>query len=232
MPSGSDPLIDQMQSYIQLWQSTCDDKALFLRCYMMMTSNVITAVSHQEFHDPPWVTELIHRFAAHYFTALQSYEQDPAAAPPVWQQAHQAANDPHFSALQKLLSGINAHINYDLVLTLVEMLQVEWVGQTVEMRNGRYTDHCHINHIIGCTIDAVQDEILEPAMPIMDILDNLLGPIDERLLGRLIARWREKVWQNATCLLEMQEPQERELFIKQVEQDTLRIGKLICHKKF
>ncbi len=32
-----------------------------------------------------------------------------------------------------------------------------------------YTDHCHVNDVIGGTIDAVQDQVIEPAMPVMDI---------------------------------------------------------------
>ncbi len=220
-----------MQIQTQQWQEIADDKALFLRCYQMMTSNVLTAVNHHEFNDPLWVSTLLDRFADYYFVALRAYEDDPASAPTVWQVAHNAAKDPKISAMQKLLLGVNAHINYDLVLTLVDMLEAEWVDHTQEMRNGRYTDHCHINDIIGNTIDAVQDEVLEPAMPIMDVIDKLLGPLDERIIIHLISQWREKVWQNAARLLEMGDSQEKSRFIKQIEEEALNTGRLICRKQ-
>ena len=219
-----------MQTQTEQWQETADDKALFLRCYQMMTSNVLIAVDHHEFNDPLWVSTLLNRFADYYFVALRAYEDDPASAPTVWQVAHNAARDPNISAMQKLLLGVNAHINYDLVLTLVDMLEREWESHTEEERNGRYADHCHINDIIGETIDAVQDEVLEPAMPIMDVIDKLLGPLDERIIVHLISQWREKVWHNATRLLEIRDPQEQIQFIKQIEKEALQTGKLICNK--
>lgn len=91
----------------------------------------------------------------------------------MWQVAHNAAKDPNISAMQKLLLGVNAHINYDLVLTLVDMLEGEWDCHTKDMRNGRY----------------------------------------------------------AACLLEMGDTPEKSHFIKQVEDDALKTGRLICHKQ-
>lgn len=37
-----------MQSYLERWQVAADDKALFLRCYRLMTNHLITAVSHPD----------------------------------------------------------------------------------------------------------------------------------------------------------------------------------------
>ena len=89
-----------MQIQTQQWQEIADDKALFLRCYQMMTSNVLTAVNHHEFNDPIWVSTLLDRFADYYFVALRAYESDSASAPTVWQVAHNAAKDPAISAMQ------------------------------------------------------------------------------------------------------------------------------------
>ncbi|MBE2224900.1 MAG: hypothetical protein IAF02_25390 [Anaerolineae bacterium] len=229
--NSNNPTLAHMQTQTQQWQETADDKALFLRCYFMMTRNVLTAVNHHEFNDPIWVSNLLDLFANYYFVALSAYENDPASAPLVWQVAHNAAKNPTINAMQKLLLGVNAHINYDLVLTLVDMLEMEWESHTEEMRNGRYADHCHINQIIGSTIDAVQDEVLEPAMPILDSVDKLLGPLDEKIILHLITHWREKVWHNATTLLTIPDTQDRHIFIAKVEQEALQTGKYICNKQ-
>lgn len=230
MPQRTDITSSQMQTRAQQWEEASDGKAVFLRCYLMMTENVLTAVDQQEFNDPAWVNDLLKHFADFYFEALQAYEDDPESAPAVWRLAHDAADDPKSTAMQNMLLGVNAHINYDLVLTLVDMLQSEWVNHSEPQRNGRYTDHCHINEIIGRTINDVQDQVLEPAMPIMDIVDKLLGPMDEKVIVRLIAHWREQVWQNATRLLEMQDQEEQKQFIRQIEQEALQTGKLIRNK--
>ncbi|MCB8943960.1 MAG: hypothetical protein H6658_09410 [Ardenticatenaceae bacterium] len=223
-------LLTQMAQQIQQWQTAADDKALFLRCYMMMTSNMLQAIEQQQFHDPVWVNALLHRFAHYYFIALQAYETQPQTSPQVWQMAHNAARDPRVSAIQKMLLGVSAHINYDLVLALVDMLQPEWAQLSVEARNGRYADHCRVNEIIGRTIDAVQDEVLEPAMPLMDVVDKLMGPFDELLLSRLIARWRETVWRNAARLLATTEPQARAELLRQIEETAVATGKFICNR--
>lgn len=222
------PVIARMQSYITQWEQAADDRALFLRCYMMMTANMLSAVEQQEFNDSAWINTLLHRFADYYYVALNAYERGPDPAPAVWRLAFNAARDPHITAMQKLLLGVNAHINYDLVLTLADLLRPEWGGLSGPQRALRYADHCRVNDIIGQTIDAVQDQVLEPAMPGMDFIDVLLGRVDERLISRLITRWRETVWENTTHLLGMGSAQEQAALIARVESEALRTGRIIC----
>jgi hypothetical protein len=221
------PVIHRMQSFVAEWESQSDQRSIFLSCYMLMTGNMLTAVDQKEFSDPQWVDGLLHAFADYYFIALDTYNLHPTSAPPVWKLAHDACRDPSMSPLQKLLLGVNAHINYDLVLTLVDLLRPEWPNLQEERRKVRYQDHCLVNDIIGRTIDTVQDTILEPSMPIMDIIDNLLGPLDEYLISRLISGWRENVWKNATRLIEIQDLAEQHELLKKVEKDSMRTGSLI-----
>lgn len=195
---------------------------------MMMTSNTLVAINQQEFSDPSWVGEVLQHFADYYFVALQAYEDSPASAPAVWQLAHKAASDPKMAALRKLLVGVNAHINYDLVLTLIDLLQPEWVILSDSQRANRYADYCRINDVMSRTIDAVQDQVLEPAMPIMDIVDNLMGSVDEFLISRLLIQWRENVWRNAMSLLAAVDAQEQARLTDSIEQDALKIGNFIC----
>jgi hypothetical protein len=111
--------------------------------------------------------------------------------------------------LQDLLLGINAHINYDLVLTLVDMLEPEWATLSPEQRRQRYEDHCHVNTIIAATVDSVQDQVVMPDSRWLGVVDWALGPLDERMAARLIRRWREEVWQQALQMLATADPDER-----------------------
>lgn len=231
MTTSNSPIIDQMQMLVQKWEAAQDDKALFLKCYMMMTDNMLVGIAHQEFLDPAWVDQLLHHFADYYFIALTAYEKSPDLAPAVWQLAHNAALNSELSAIQKLLVGVNAHINYDLVLALADLLKSEWHEHTDQQRSQRYDDYCQVNSIIGRTIDSVQDQVLEPAMPIMDLFDRLLGPLDEILISRLITRWRESVWRNSANLLEPMNNRDQARLIKQVEQEALKLGDFICRGK-
>ena len=229
MPTSA-PIITHMQSRIREWEAASDDKALFLNCYMMMTSNVLVAIQQQEFDDSAWVNRLLNHFADYYFAALEAYERDPVSAPAVWQRAHAVTRNSEFAALQKLLLGVNAHINYDLVFTLVDLLRPEWRNLSAPQRAARYADHCHVNDVIGRTIDAVQDQVLEPAMLGMDYIDKLLGPIDEILISRLITQWREAVWLNAMSLLSTDDAQEQARLTRQVEEEALKTAEFICGK--
>lgn len=218
------PLLTHMTDQIGRWEVQGDQRALFLSCYCMMTSNMFHAIHQQEFEDSIWVDRLLHRFADYYFEALEAFERDPASAPEVWQIAHYGAHDPHLYALQRLLLGVNAHINYDLVLTLVDLLEDEWTELREEKSTIRYVDYCQVNAIIGRTIDAVQDELIEPAMPVMRLLDQVLGRLDEMLISRLITSWREVTWQHAVSLLESADADDRARLTLLVEQHAMRIA--------
>ncbi len=221
------PLIARMQSQVQTWEAAADGRALFLGCYQLMTRNMFAALAAHEFSDRIWVDRLLHRFADYYFDALTIYERDPAAAPAVWRMAHDAARRRETAVLRKVLLGVNAHINYDLVLTVAELLQPEWPDLGPAQRAARQADHEQVNNVIGRTVDAVQDQILDPAMPLMDLFDRLLGPLDELLISRVIAGWRHAVWRNAVALIETTGAESRRRLIARVETEALALGRQI-----
>lgn len=227
MDLPDDPVVARMQTLIQQWEAVADQRTVFLRCYQLMTRNILTAIEQHEFNDPAWVDRLLQRFANYYFAALEAYDKNPTAAPAVWEFAHNATRAPNVLALQKLLAGVNAHINYDLVLSLVDLLDPEWDSLSVGERASRHDDHCHVNDVIGRTIDAVQDQVIEPVMPAMALLDTVLGPFDEMLVSHLITHWRESVWENATRLLETRDPNERARLVGEIEKTALGIANRI-----
>jgi hypothetical protein len=227
LPTPEVSVVSRMATQIREWESVADQRSVFLNCYLLMTRNILSAIEQREFHDSVWVNSLMERFADYYFVALEAYEKEPASAPAVWQVAHNITRAPNTLALQKLLVGVNAHINFDLVLSLVDMLGPEWDALAADERSARYNDHCHVNAVIGRTIDAVQDQVLEPVMPFMAIIDEVLGPVDEMMVSHLISHWRETVWHNAMRLLEANEPGERARLIGQIEQAALSLANLI-----
>lgn len=226
----SQPVTARMKTLAEQWQAIADRRSIFLSCYSLMTANMLTAISNSEFGDDAWVNTLLHRFADYYFVALQNYENHTPATPAVWQITFDAARVPQTMALQNLLLGVNAHINYDLVLTLTDMLEPEWAQLTSAQKQQRYSDHCHVNKIISRTIDAVQDDILEQWMPALDIVDKLMGRLDEWLISRLITDWRDEVWAHAVTFIETPEPSMREQLRRQVEEVTLkRANAILLH---
>ena len=195
-------IAEEMAAQVQMWQIAADRRAIFLDCYLRMTRAMLTAIDAAEFHDAVWVRRLLHHFAGYYFTALSAYEQSSPTIPVVWRVAHDAAANPKTMTLQNLLLGVNAHINYDLVLTLFDLLQPAWPCLSAAERQRCYDDYAHVNAVIARTIDEVQDEIVGRATPALELVDGLLGPLDEWATSRLIDTWREEVWRDAVAMLE------------------------------
>ncbi len=212
----------QMGSLLREWEQKSDRRAIFLNCYLLMTQNMLAAIDNGEFNDPAWMRTFLHRFADYYFEALQAYEAANPLTPMIWRLAHNAAREPETMVLQNLFLGVNAHINYDLVLTLVDMLEAEWPQLSEQQRQLRYGDHCHVNEIISQTVDLVQDTVVERYTPLMDIIDKMLGPLDEQLTAYLISQWRTEVWDEAVRLLETPSPSEREQLRIQLEAAALK----------
>ena len=241
---NTDPTVARMRALVEQWSGTEkgehgfprqpeDHRVIFLHCYLLMTHNMLAAIEQKEFHDPAWVDRLLHIFAGYYFTALDAFDQDPAAASPVWQLAFQAAQHHGTLALQHLLLGVNAHINYDLIMALVDILGPEWTSLTEDQRTLRYADHCQVNHVISRTVDAVEKEVIDPEMPVMRLVDTLVGHhLEDAMVSDLLAHWREIVWHHATRLLDSQDAEEREKIVEHLEKEVLEIGEVIQLRGF
>jgi hypothetical protein len=220
-------MLDRMVAQITSWQEAGDSRSLFLECYRMMTQNMLQAIQDGEFHDSQWVENLVDHFAGYYFTALDAYQKDPALSPAAWHLAFDKAADNRLLTIQNLLLGVNAHISYDLTLALGDLLEPDWAGLDETGRRQRYEDHSHVNRVIGRTIDAVQDTLIEPHEPSMDLLDHLLGPIDEWLISNLIDRWRDEVWEQAVQRVETSSQDERERLRLKAENEALQRARYI-----
>ena len=219
-------ITDKMQVLTQKWQQQNDARAIFLHCYLLMTQNMLLAIQQQRFQDNPWVRHLLHRFADYYFDALTQYDQQNNP-PRIWAYTHESAQQAQLHPLQHLLLGVNAHINYDLVLTLHEILGSKWLQLTDSQKKERYQDHCLVNTIIAETIDQVQDEVIEKYAPRMDWVDRLMGPLDEHLIALLIRRWRTQVWERAMAFCHCGEGKEQQKLQQELEKAVIKTAQWI-----
>ncbi len=213
--------LQQMITQVQDWLPVADRRSIFLRCYAIMTHNMQQAIVEGRFHDPVWMGYLLEHFASYYFEALAAYERKTTGTPLVWQQTFDLAQDPTTSVIHNLLYGVNAHINYDLVLAIGDLLQPEIAYLTAEQLALRRADHDQVNGIIAASIDAVQDQVVDAYLPGMRIIDLAMGPFDEHVIARLIVRWRDDVWNNALDLVCTGSEDDRETVRRRVEEDSL-----------
>lgn len=219
-----DFLLQKMIQQADTWEKSADQRYIFLRCYSMMSTNMVVAIREGKFEDSAWVSTLMQRFAEYYFVALEAYEHQAEYTSRVWKQVHEAAQHQKLHVLQNLLLGVNAHINYDLPLSLYDCLCQDWANLDDAQRRSRQNDHETVNVIISSTIDTVQDTVVEPASPIMAIVDQVLGRMDEWLLSQLITSWRHEVWNVAMQMLEATEEESLETIRREREQRVLEKG--------
>lgn len=218
-------VIDRMRSLSEAWLGAGDRRALFIQAYQTMTSNMLSAIESRQFLDGDWVGALLDRFADYYFVAVDAFDRRDGSCPVVWRDALAACEASHLHPLQLLFLGINAHINYDLAFALNDVLP-DWADLAPERRRQRKQDHDGVNRVIERTVDAVQSGVIEPASPVMGLVDRAMGPVDEWLFAHLIAEWRDDVWDYAIRLLES-EPWRRTEVVGAIQTRALRHADLI-----
>ncbi len=209
------------------WSADHDLRAVFADCYRVMTVRMSEGVASGSFEDGRWVARLRDRFAEYYFDALAGYDgaAGARACPLTWTVALDACARPGCHPMEALLLGINAHINHDLALALVDVLD-DWDHLDEERRAGRRRDHDRVNAIIRSTTDEVQRDVVAGWSPAAARLDALLGRVDEWAFGELVERWRTQVWEDAMRLVALPAP-ERPAEAARIDGRSRRIARII-----
>ena len=98
-------------------RSATDALGYFPALYAGVTARIADRIDGNGFADGPRMDTLATTFAAYYVRAWQS----PAARPQCWQACWNVAGDSELLIVQHLLLGINAHVNHDLPMAVVDV---------------------------------------------------------------------------------------------------------------
>jgi hypothetical protein len=198
-----DDAIQALTSLEQSFRSQHDRRAIFATAYLAITRAIKQAVADGSFQDNAWVTRYALCFANLYRTALLAYEQgDMTALPKAWRIAFETSKNNGALAIQDLMLGINAHINHDLALALIEV--------TIDpQRPTRYADHCKVNDILRAATDPMQQRIGQLYAPILNLLDQACDTIDEDIACFSVEKAREAAWLAAVALANAHDDAER-----------------------
>jgi hypothetical protein len=118
-PSTIEDVLAVMQ---QIDNTLADSDGLkwFNRLYMMVTQEVDLHPPTGGWKDPAWLIKLDVVFAGLYFKAVAAFLCGSADAPNAWDALMESRHRVGIDRIQFALAGMNAHINHDLALALIE----------------------------------------------------------------------------------------------------------------
>lgn len=186
MPATTiDGVLSQLEKIIHDSQQAGDRIGYFAALYYKVTSRVKEGIAKNEFEDGPRMERLDVLFANRYLTALDQWEK---RLPPseCWKVALDATHRSSLLVLQHLLLGMNAHINLDLGIATVEVMQ----GQPIEAIQN---DFDAINTIIGSLTNEVIHEISRVS-PLLSLLGLHADRTDLLLIQFSIDNARDGAW--------------------------------------
>jgi hypothetical protein len=164
----------------------------FPAVYRATTARVQAGIQQGTFVDGARMGRLVTAFANRYLVALGAAPVQDGSSGRAWQVAFEAAARPYTMILQHVLAGMNAHINFDLPLAVIEVASG---GNIAELE----ADFNAINDILTALLDPVQ-EVVNGFSPLLNILDKVGGRTDEALVTFSIGTARAEAWHEATRL--------------------------------
>ncbi len=176
-------------------RGAADGVVCFNRLYLRMTVAIGGAASQAGFFaDPAGVVRLDPIFAQLYFAAIDA---DTAGGLPSrsWAALFAARAEPGTASLQFALAGMNAHINHDLVVALLELW--EQTGGRPPRDSDAYRDFNRVNELVRVELEAEKAEL---ATGVIKQIDMLAGPIDSAVAMWSIEAAREHAWTTAEGL--------------------------------
>jgi hypothetical protein len=171
-----------------------DGVAYFNRLYLQVTMSVLAASQNTTFEDPAFLDLLDVVFAGLYFDAeatLASGAPCPAAWRPLIEE-RAAPREP----IQFALAGMNAHINHDLPLAVVQTCQQ--LGIAVDDDSPQHADYERVNAILA-TVETQVAGWFDSGL-IADVEDVVPQHVANALAMWSVVTAREIAWDHARVL--------------------------------
>jgi hypothetical protein len=151
----------------------------FNRLYLMVTQRIDVQPPPNGWEDPTWLARLDVVFANFYFAALAGALKQNADTPSSWDVLFEARNRTGIDRIQFALAGMNAHINHDLALALLQT-DAE-LHLTPALQSPEHDDYEQVN--------ALLEEVLPSALNFL--ATGIVGELaqDTGKIGRLLAIW-------------------------------------------
>ena len=181
-PGSIADVIAVMQKIDQLLPSN-DGLKWFNRLYLMVTQQVDTQPPAGGWRDEQWLTRLDVVFAGLYFDAIAGFLDESANTPSSWNALFESRFKAGVDRIQFALAGMNAHINHDLALALLQT--DDELQLTPGLSSPEHDDYESVNGLL--------ENVLPQALQVL--ATGIVGEIaqDTGKIGRFLAIWNIRV---------------------------------------
>ena len=133
-----------------------DGISCFTRLYVTITENVLATLTGthptRSFADEAFLTRLDVLFARRYLDAIRAYERHDGTVPACWRVLFDHRRDPSVGHVNFAACGVNAHVNFDLTLALLET----W--EEFPPTPARRADYDRVNDIFAEEMDDLRED--------------------------------------------------------------------------
>ena len=172
-----------------------DGISCFNKLYLEVTKGVLSAVGQTTFADPSFLTTLDVAFANLFFAALSAFEVGSPHTPHAWSPLFEARASLVIAPIQFALAGMNAHINRDLPVALVDIFTA--AGGPPGKGSAQYADFERVNGLLAATEMQVKDLYLDG---LARKLDGEFHGVDDVVATWSVAAARQAAWTNGEVL--------------------------------
>lgn len=163
--------------------------------YLQVTERVRTRPASLRWENGKWLDRLDVSFANLYFTAVCDWQRQRERVARAWQPLFSARHQPGIKRVQFAMAGINAHINHDLPIALVE------TGKAMRITLKRGTPESRDYEKVNAILEAAQDEAKRYiATGVVGLVDQSLGDLDDSVANWGVRKARETAWSNGEIL--------------------------------
>lgn len=185
LPTTIDGVIAEMEAIIQECIKTNNRAGYFAALYYTVTCRIKKGIENNEFEDNARMELLDVTFANRYLEAWYTWKdgKEPAES---WKAAFDASKRWSPIVLQHLLLGMNAHINYDLGIATVHIMQ----GKNID---AIHRDFNLINTILASMVYKVINQ-LNQVSPFLSLLGFHATNTNMMLVQFTIEQARDGAW--------------------------------------
>jgi len=218
-----DGVLAQLAEIVAWCVANASRAGYFAALYRRVTRTVRQRIGTGYFADDARMEVFDVTFASRYLQAFRQWRTGDPAISACWKVAFDAVADPSLLILQNLLTGMNAHITYDLGIATAE------VAATPAGLSSIQGDFDKINALLACLVPTVFSE-LGTLSPLIHLLEDLGQPDEQRLVGIALEAARDFAWLFANELVIVQgDPALERLLLDLKDKEAGWIGQRLLH---